>query len=297
MIAEKISFKENARAGNLGLEKEGRSKFPNCYDFIQPAKGKDGRWITGLDEDSFQINSIKDSKVREAKKEEIKSKRESLERLTGRDLSGLSNYWDTYLIGINTDKPLDLSVAEDLIAYSVIIANNGAAPSLKESKEGAIQHRTAKYYVAREHEDVADKVTKKKQYNEAVSKFMELINDPDRTLLVASYLGLNIAENTPQNNRFDIIQTFLDRDETLGSVAKFMLALEKTPEELNLKMLFDKALKYKVIRYDGKSGLYQRGNITFGNNPKKALETLSTPEMSGEVLSIQEEVEQKRMFG
>ncbi len=300
MSTEKIQFKEYPRPGNLGLESAEngfRSKFPNCYDLIQPAKGKDGRWITGMDEDSFRVNTITDSKLRESEKERIKSLRESLERLTGKDLSGLSAHWNTYMVAIDTSKPLDMSNPEDVIAYNVIIANGEAAPSIKSAREGTISQRQSKYYVSRENEDVSDKVARKKEYNKAINLFTELIEDPDRTLLIGKYLGLRISEGTPQNNRYDLIQEFLDRDEQLGSVSKFLLAMDKSPEELNIKMIFDEAVKLKSIRYDTKSGLYQRGNITFGNNPKKALETLSLPEMSGELLSIKEEVENKRKFG
>lgn len=300
MSVEKIQFKEYPRVGNLGLEKAEngyRSKFPNCYDIIQPAKGIDGRWYTGLDEYSFKVSKIQNSELRKAEFERIKNERETLERLLNVDLSGTSSFWENYLVTIDTTKPLDLSNPKDRLAYHVILASGEAAPNIKEAKEGNVVHRTAKYYVARENEDVSDKVLKNKRKNEAIVKFMELIEDPDKTLLVASYLNLRITEATPQSNRFDIIQNFLDNDEQLGSVDKFLIAVNKSPEELNLKVIFDQAVKYKVIRYDNKSGLYQRGTITFGNSPKKVLETLADPTMSGELLSIQEEIETKRKFG
>lgn len=295
-MSEKIQFKENPRVGNLGLERKEngeRSKFPGCYDMIQPAIGRDGRWKTGLDEDAMSVNTISNQEERASQKEKIKKERESLEKLTGYDLSGKSEFWETYFTTVDTTRPLDMANPLDRIAYNVIVANNMAAPSLRNTTQST--YRSSKYYVARENEDVSIKVEKKKRELQANVAFVELMKDTEKAILIGKYLNLPITSTTSHDNIFDTFQTFFDRDEKIGSVDKFLLAINKTPEELNIKMIFDDALKYKVIRH--RDGLYQRGNITYGRTPKEALEFLSLAENSGELLSVQEETELKHRFG
>lgn len=295
--AEKVMFKENPKAGNLGLEKPEngeRSKFPGCYDIIQPSIGRDGRWKTGIDEDSVDINTIIDSKEREAKKKQVKAERESLERLLNQDLSGTSTFWESYFVTINTKKPLDMANPLDRLAYHIILASGEVAPSLRDAATN-VSYLRSKYYVSRENEDVSIKVERKRRYNEAISKFMDLMKAPDKALLVGRYLGLPIKESTPQNNVFDIFQNFLDSDDKLDSVNKFLFALKKTPEELGIKMVLDDAIKKKVIRVT--KGLFQRGNITMGKSIPEVLLWLSDPANSGELASIQEEIDLKNKFG
>lgn len=293
----KVSLRENPRAGNLGLEKEEngyRSKFPGCYDIVQPPEGKDGRWRTGLDENSIHVNSIRNTEERLAEKERIKKERESLEELTGYDLSGTSKFWEDYYVLIDTTTPLDMSNPLDRIKYHVIMASGEAAPSFKDAKTQPA-YRTSKYYVFRENENVSDKVEKKKRYNKAVVEFTDLMEDLEKALLVGKYLDLPLRSTTPPNNVFDIFQTFLDNDEKLDSVNKFLIAVKKSPEELTIKMIFDDAVKKKVIRHT--DGLYQRGSITLGKNPKEVLEWLTNPENSGELLNIKDEIELKNKYG
>lgn len=294
---EVITFKELPKPGNLGLEKAEngyRSKFPGCYDIIQPSINTDGRWRTGFDEDSIDINRIMDSKVREAKKEQVRKERESLERLVNQDLSGTSKYWESYFVTIDTRKPLDMSNPQDRIAYHIILASGETAPSLREGEED-VEFLRSKYYVSRENEDVSIKVEKKRRYNEAVMEFMKLLKNPDRCILVGRYLGLPIKESTQPNNVFDIFQNFLDQDNKLDSVNKFLMAVEKSPEELGIRMVLDDAIKKKVIRQN--QGLYQRGNITMGKTHKEVLEWLNDPANAGELASIQEEIALKNKYG
>lgn len=292
---EIVNFKENANPAkvNLGLEAEGRSKFPNCYDIIQPPIGRDGRWITGLDEDARSIRMIQDSKDREEKRAAIKAERESLEELTGYDLSGRSKFWDEFFVEINPKRPLDLTVPLDRIKYHVILASQAAAPNLKATTN--IDYYNAKYYVSKKHEDVADKVSKQRVKAKADAAMLELLETPDKAVLIGKYLGLPVSTTTPADNMFDIFKTYLDNDEKLDSIKKFNAALGKNASELNIKLIFDDGVKFNVIRL--RDGYYQRGNITYGKSIADAIIFLSDIKNQGELLSIQDEVENKRKFG
>lgn len=290
-----VSIKENSNPMkfNLGLEQDGRSKFPNCYDIIQPAIGKDGRWITGLDEHARKVLAIRDPQQKAETIEKIKAERESLEELTGLDLSGKSKFWEEFFVEINTKKPLDLTVPMDRIKYHIILASYDVAPNLKETTNA--DYFNAKYYVARKHEDVAEKISKKKKYGEAISTVLELIKTPDKAILIGKYLGLPVSNTTPQDNLFDIYQTSLEQDEKTGFIDKFNNALQKTQDELNIKLIFDEGVQYNVIRL--RDGYYQRGNITYGKTISEAIAFLSNVKNNSELLSVQDEVENKRKFG
>lgn len=288
-----ITFKENPSKGSLGLEKEGRSKMPNCVDIIQPAKGLDGRWKTGLDEYAVSVTSIPDSKEREKKIKEIKQEREELERLLNQDLSGTSKFWETFFIEINPKVPLNLDIPLDRVKYRCILESDAVSPSKRESLD--IKYKDAKYYVSREFEEVGDRVAKKKRYAEAVAELLKLMKSPDKAILIGKYLDLAVSNNMPQDNLFDTLQLYIDDDSKVNSVERFLAATQKTPEELSIKLLYSDAIQFRVIRYN--EGLYQRGAITLGKNPDEVVAWLSNPTHSGELLSIQEEVELKRKFG
>lgn len=287
-----IRFKENPKAGNLGLEKEFRSKIPGCYDTIQPALGQDGRWRTGIDELSYSVSRISDSELRTKKQEELKAEREALERLLNVDLSGTSKFWENYFIQINPDKPLNLDNPQDRLKYHVLMDSNAVAPSQKETFNA--KYKDAKYYVSREFEEVGDKVANRMRKDEASAELIKLIKNTNKALTVARYLGLSVNENTPTANLYDILSTYLDQDKILGSVEKFLDAVSRKSEDIGLKLLIDEAIKLSVIRNN--KGYFQRGNITYGKTRAEVDKFMSDPLNSGELISIREEVEMKKKF-
>jgi hypothetical protein len=293
MSNQTIKFKENPAAGNLGLELEGRSKFPGCVDIIQPAIGMDGRWKTGLDEHALSIVMMTDSEARTAKQAEIIAERESLERVLNADLSATSKYWESFFVEVNPNVPLNLANPLDRVRYHVISVCDGVAPNLKAA--GMMEYRDAKYYISREFEEVGDRLESKKRYNLAATEFVKLMESPDRAVLVGRYLDLPVSNNTPPDNIYEIFQNALDADKATGFVNRFLAAVSKSPEELNIKLIFSDATKYNVIRYN--QGLYQRGQITLGKSPEEAVRWLTDVTNSGELLSIQEEIDIKRKFG
>jgi hypothetical protein len=288
-----IRFKEDPSKGSLGLQSQGRSKMPNCVDLIQPAKGLDGRWRTGLDELSTEVAQIQDSKEREAKKKEIIAERTELEKLLNKDLSGTSTFWETFYVEINPKVPLNLDLPLDRIKYNVILSHDAVAPNLAAGRNA--RYRNAKYYISREFEEVGDRVAKKRKAAEASSAMLDLLKHPDKAVIVGRYLDLPVRNGMPQDNLFDTFQSYLDSDDTLDSVDKLLNAIKKTPEELNIRLIYTDAINFKVIRYN--DGLFQRGAITLGKSPDEVVSWLSNVSHSGELMSIKDEVENKRKFG
>lgn len=288
-----VKFKENPAKGSLGLEREGRSKMPNCVDIIQPSKGLDGRWRTGLDELATDIARMSDSKEREKKIKEIVAERAELEKLLNQDLSGNSTFWESFFIEINPKVPLNLDIPLDRVKYHIIMSSDSVAPNMKAALD--VKYKDAKYYISREFEEVGDRVAKKRKMAEASSAMLDLLKHPDKAIIVGRFLDLPVTANMPQDNLFDTFQTYIDEDEKLGSVDKLIAALKKTPEELNIRLIYTDAITYRVIRFN--DGLYQRGSITMGKTPDDVVAWLSNVSHSGELMSIKEEVESKRKFG
>lgn len=293
-ISQLIKIKENPTPGNLGLEKEGRSKFPGCIDTIQPSRGRDGRWRTGLDENALHVLAIQDSTEREEKKASIIKLRTELEELTGLNLDALSEFWNGYFIKLDPNVVINLANPLDRIKYHVMLESDSVAPSLMDATRNA-DYRSAKYYIAREFEEVGDRVAKRRRRDEAGASLLDIMKTPDKAIMIGNYLGLHINNNTPSDNVYDIFQTYLENDEREGSIEKFLSACSKSPEEISTKIIFNEAFKLNVIRQ--RDGLFQRGNITMGRSPGDVLDFLSDIKNSAELLSIQEEIEMKKKFG
>lgn len=293
-MSQIVNFKENPAAGNLGLEKEGRSKMPGCYDWIQPGK-RNGRWITGFDPLAHEVVTITDSKIREETQSKMRATQESLEQMLGVKLDALSDFYDTYFVKIDPAKPLDLTLARDLLAYHVLLASGAVAPAVKDTEDPTYNH--AKYYIFREFEDVSERVEKKDKLAAAMGELQKVLKKPERAIQLCQFLDLNVSLVTPPENVRDILYTFLDKDKEINSVNRFLDAVIKSPEEIGVKLAFAEGLKLGVIRQ--REGLYQRGNITLGKSsaPNEVIEFLMDPKNSGELLSIQEEITVKRKFG
>ena len=68
----------------------------------------------------------------------------------------------------------------------------------------------------------------------------------------------------------------------------FLDVVDKSADELQLKLLLDKAIKKRIVTVRGT--VIRRGDQVFGNSYEDALEYLSSPEHSTEVISLRQEV-------
>src|SRR4051812_3203691 len=108
----KIKQVPDLSASVIGLEKYNLSKIPTTFEIVYTSKAPDGRWLTGIDEHSYELNDLKlrDPKAGKERAAEIQKLREELQTRTGvADLSGTSPYWLNYRIRIDKLKELDLS--------------------------------------------------------------------------------------------------------------------------------------------------------------------------------------------
>lgn len=280
-----VTFKEVPRITATNLHEHNRAKFPNCSDSFQ-LRIRGGRWVTGFDEYSKHLNKLP-AEVKEQEFEKLKAKREKFEKLLGvEDLSATSNYWENYLITFETERPLDLTNPIDEMKFEIIKANKFAMDNTEQMYDP--EYSDANYLIILENEEVTEKINKTRKFNKAVRELEDLHdNNPDKLRTIAMYLDLPVKENTPATNVYDFVNTFLQND----GFERFLAAASASKEEITAKILFRKALKYKVIRQHG--GLYQRGNITLGTSQEKTIDYLMDPENAGEVTSIMDEIDHK----
>lgn len=281
-------------ARTLGLDKYNRSKFPGTFEVLQPARSADGRWVTGIDEQSVSVRRISDPELRAQRTEEIKALREDLERLTGLDLSGSSEYWNTYYIKIVDKLALNFDNPHDRVKYHILLANNYSAPELDAINDPSFNN--TKFYMHRSENEEGQKAVKSRERDKAVADLYAMHDKLDKLRLIGRYiLGTKVKATMSADAVYNLLRQEFTNDKDGAIIRKFAEATSKTIEELQYKLIVDEALSKHVIRL--REGYYQRGNATYGKTMKDVLKFLSSPENANEFESIKEEVEEKRALG
>lgn len=268
-------------------------KYVGAKEYIPIGEGPDGKVLTGLDENALDVIRIDDPKERKKKQDSIKKEREELERLLGRDLDVTSDFWNNFFITIEDGLILDPSNPMHRLYEIVLIANKKVAPSediltTDESFEKCV------FYFHRETEQLAKTAKKALSKDKAVSK-LYVINEtnPAKLVNIYSYLFGYDAKNevSPDTAYLKIKEMLEVKDERLLSIniKKVIEVLDLKPEELNTKLMLDKAVKKRVITTKG--NIYRRGDIILGNDYDEALEYLMSPENSAELVSLKKEID------
>ncbi|GEM_PF-2115624 len=291
MIYDKVTIKQipDDVASLTGLNKYNRSKMPSTGDFLQPAI-EGGRAVTGIDEDSFQIQRIKDDFEREKVAKETKALRESLEKLTGKDLSATSPFWETFGVRLSSDSDLVLNRANpiDVIRYHVLVSNHYAIPD--KNKAGLPEYRATKYYCFVEDKVNDEEVSTQMSRDKARSELLKLSEDENRMVIVGQYLeGDKYKAGMKQMTLYKMLSDYISSVLEPDNIKRFVKAVGLSNEELQFKIIVDRAIKKKIIRLN--KGYYQRGQVTLGTNPLEVYENLKKPEFATEFLSLKEELE------
>lgn len=278
----------------LGLDKYDKSKFPGTFEILQAGKGLDGRWITGLDDETVSIKSIKDSELREKIQAEKKELRLELETLTGLNLHAKSDFWETFYIRIVDKLALNFDIPLDRVKYYVLLANRFSAPELEA--KGDPDYISTKFYMHRSEEEDSQKSVKSRERDKAVADLFGLYDNERKLNLIGKYiLGSKVKDSMKKDSVYNLLRDTLTNDKEGTATRKFAEAMGKTVEELTYKLIIDEAIQRHVIRI--REGYYQRGNATYGKTMKDVIKFLSSPANVNEFASVKEEVEEKRSLG
>lgn len=291
----KVKQSPDASAASIGLNRYNRSVFPNTMQGFQPYKTKGGRWVTGLDENAPEILKLKAVDAKQYKEvfERVKEERESLELLTGEDLSATSKFWDDFIVLFRNEIILDLDDPMDKIRYRVMVANNYAAPNPDVVE--APEYVNTKFYISRTEEEESNKAKVKREKNRAIAELTKIEENKNRLLVIAKYIfGNNISDSITMDALYNMLSDYISNDKRGADIRTFLTAVEKPTEDIQIKLTIDEAIKLNIIRLSG--GVYQRGSITYGKDVPAMIKYFSKADNSGELASIMEAVKEKKLY-
>jgi hypothetical protein len=297
------------RKDTFGLEKYGMSKWEGSKTILA-VPYRNGRWITGLDEESTEIAKISDPKKREATKKEVINYRKELEKNLGVDLSNANDeYWSAKLIRIESAvMSLDTKDPEQAVTASIIKANwdnprYQIARNYEEAVSPSLPSMDYKFYISEEEKDSNAKVSRKIEIANAKAILMDLFNkNPDKLLKVAKYIlanSYNFKPSSPKTMLFDKLDQYIDgefeKDNKKATPGKFTEVANLHAEDLNTAVLVKDAMYYNVIRLNPKDKQYYCvvTNTELGRNVTEITASLMNPKFSEDYLKIQEEVEKR----
>ena len=268
-------------------------KYVGAIEYATPKLGKDGKIKTGLDELAYDILSIEDKKTREKVQKEIVKEREELEKLLNLELGSNSSFWDKFNIPMSDEEIyLDPANPMDRLKERFLIANAYAAPSIESISEDE-KYMNCIFYLHREVEEVSKKVAKKKVQDKAKAKLFNLNEEnPAKLKTIASYLfGFNAQTDLTPEKAYEMISDYIevvDLKQQKKNIDAFLEAVDKTPEEMQTKLILDKAIKKRIIT--SKQNIYRRGDTILGNSYDDALSYLNSVEGNSELRSLLKEV-------
>lgn len=291
MRYSKVAIRQipDSAAEATGLSKEKRSKMPGTSDFLQAAMAPNGRFITGIDEEGYDLVLVEDKELVQKLKEERKSLREALEKSISEDLSGTSKFWETFGVRIHSDQELLLNQINpiDVIKYHLLISNGYAAPSKEFA--GHPEYRGSKYYCFVEEKEEEQDISTQKKRDQARSELYKLSENDELMLLIAQVLiGERIKKGMKSNTIYKHLSDYVNSVDG-DNITKFLKIIKTPIEDLVFRRTIDVAVKKKIINF--KEGYYQRGQVTLGRSINDVYLNLKKPEFATEFISIQEELE------
>jgi hypothetical protein len=288
---------------NMGLENYNYVVFPNTFQVESlAAVEQNGKviYLTGLNEFAPFVKSIKDEQKRTAVIKDIRETVALLERERGfNDIkTDDKDFWakvqtfksdNAEVFGTmnlrlgNDDLILD---TQNLDHVLIIKAIEGGGFSLVASSYEDARRFGKKWYLDRQIDTVASKISVTKLRNKALSILASISDDNPRKLY---YIAKNADGNSIQyNNRTlaDVVYDNMDKfinglghEGDKKRAAQFFIDLsELSNEELKLKAVIKDAIYYKFIASKSDGVLYEVSkNVIMGRNSAEVLEFLKNP--------------------
>jgi len=270
-------------------------KHVNSREYMQPKLGADGKILTGIDENAYEVLSIEDPESRTAKVKKIKQEREFLEKTLGVDLRPESDYWIKFYVMIEDGMKLDEDNALDRLRLHFLTANVYVAPSLEEG-ENDQKYARCVFYLFNKEEETSKAVKKQKVFNKASAELAKLEENGTRLKIVAAYiLGYDPKSDLNEEEAYIKLSEYLDEDDDrkkLDKARAFTDVCTRDNTELMTKIVLDKAIATHTISVRG--GVHRKGDLVLGNDYNEALEFLADPANSKDLASLQKEVARKK---
>jgi hypothetical protein len=286
----KVVIKQRSHPDNPQLP----AKYVGAKEYATPKIGRDGKIITGVDENAYDIITITEKSEREKKQKEIEKIRLNLERLLNVELSTGSGYWEKFFITLEEDRILDPLNALDQLHERFLLANRYVAPTFEDLEQNP-DYLGCLFFIYREEDETVKKANVEKKKDKAIAALYNLEeNHPAKLKIIAGYIFGTNAEDLSVDQAYVKLKEFLETPDAKSqkdNIAQFMDSVNKTPEEMQIKKVLDKAIKRKIVT--SKGNVYRRDEEIYGNNYEEALDFLNSPENSGELADLQKTVNRK----
>jgi hypothetical protein len=250
----------NERTLEGSLFKEGLSRAPKTTMGVTMMIDSNRRPLTGIDENSIRIKSIRDENAREIEFNRVKALRERLESETGEDLRPESNFWkDKIEIPyelIDGDNVFDLTNAYKAIDFYWLTQLPIVAASLDELKNGKVNRAGVFFYVYSPEVETINEFNRNKRTNDAVYQLGKMGETEAKR--VAFLLNLKLPENTIYQIVYNSLDAYLKTPKTHGShdpIEEFTKVASYTPQVMAIKVLVKTLIEDNIIKLRGDSVL------------------------------------------
>lgn len=258
-------------ADSTGLAKYNRSRMPGCKDIFQAGKNYDGTYVTGLTDEL----------------------EESYKKTLRKDVSKVNEeFWESFRVEIHADKPkmFNTLVPLDNISLKMLIANKHVAPTKEDAYRP--EYKDAQYYAYTEETENAEEISSRKKRDKAIGLLLIISENKDRMLLYGKYLeGLRYTDKLSTDTIYKMLRAYIE-DKDIKNANRFIEVFQKPIEELQQKIIIDKAIKQRLIvkNGNGKKQIYQYGQVTLGTTIEDVYKNLMSPEFAPELIAISKDL-------
>lgn len=270
-------------------------KYLNAVEWITPKLSPDGKTVTGLDENSYEI-SLLSGDAQKKERERVKEMREEFQKqLNIDDLTSSSPFWNNFYVAIGADLALDPTNAMHRLHKEYLIANGAIAPS-EESIDSDEKFSKCVYYFYEEAEQRTLKTVKDDHKDKALAEaYLIKGKNPERLKYLFSYLFGYTNDNLGIDTIYSKIREYLEplTDKKIVDVKRqsknveaFLKILELKKEEVFAKVLLDRAVKKGIVRVVKQVHTLKDNDVELGRNFDESLKYLLSSRGSSDLENI-----------
>lgn len=315
-LSKTYTLEQKPKRGDLsGLDNYGMSKMPGTSTFFfAQFDDVSKKYKTGLDINSREILSLKDTVERKNRQDAIKQIIEDVEAYYGQpgilnnspklDDAGnpTANFWDRFGITVTVGQNLKTYIEVDGKTFTlnpttnpihrlalIVLDANDFLPKNKVDA-GSPHYHDAKFLLTTEEEEEKEsKETIRKEI--ARGKYLSvLFGDSvqyERAWEIAYFLGLKPKNGVGESKLQEMLYMATKEPMFLNT---FIKVSEMENEEIITANLFKKGVNLGIIKYNAGDKTYFRGGINYRDTEDGSIELLKTPAMATELAQLREKV-------
>ena len=307
-----VMYKPGVQSIQNSYAERGWNRQPGTAIGYPPLRLPNGKYATGLDENSDEVQRLRRMDPDEATRlsEEIKERRIRLELATGLDLSPNAKYYtDVYSTGnyltgqvaekvklYDKENVFDFSDPFQEVQYWWVIQNKAIiAPSLSEWREGRCKD-TVQFYIENSEVEVELVYKRNKSMVDAVQTLTK--QDLATRRKVAKLMGLSVTEVDNElsvyNKLYDAINEGSMKNAKYkgqNSVDLFNRIANLSTSIMNAQYIVEQAIEFRI--YTKRNGVVYEGESMIANTEEQLIDTLANSNRSQEYLALEIKIADK----